>query len=78
MRRCKEQSRSPRWNGVALAVAEHLDLDVARLGEILLDVDAVVAERGLGLGGACLQAPCRFRPRAGATFMPRRRRLPPP
>ena len=37
-------------DGVALAVAHHLDFDVARLVEILLDVDAVVAEGGLGLG----------------------------
>ena len=36
-------------DGVALAVAEHLDLDVARLGQVLLDVDGIVAERGLGL-----------------------------
>ena len=33
---------------MALAVAEHLDLDVARLGEILLEIDRVVAERRLG------------------------------
>ena len=37
-------------NRVALAVAEHLDFDVARLFEILLDVNGVVAEGGLGLG----------------------------
>ena len=35
---------------IALAVAENLDLDVARLGEIFLDVDLVVAEGGLGFG----------------------------
>ena len=35
---------------VALTVAQHLDLDVARLGEVLLHVDLVVAEGGLGLG----------------------------
>ena len=35
---------------VALAVAEHLDLDVARLLEIFLDIDRVVAESSLGLG----------------------------
>ncbi len=35
---------------IALAVAENLDLDVARLGEILLHVDLVVAEGRLGLG----------------------------
>ena len=37
-------------DGVALAVAEHLDLDVARLLEVLLDIDRIVAEGGLGLG----------------------------
>ena len=36
-------------DGVALAVAEHLDLDVARLLQVLLHVDAVVAEGGLRL-----------------------------
>ena len=34
---------------VALAVGEHLDLDVARVLEELLHVDQVVAERGLRL-----------------------------
>ena len=33
---------------VALAVAEHLDFDMARRLEIFLHVDVVVAERGLG------------------------------
>ncbi len=37
-------------DGVALAVAEHLDFDVARPREIFLEVDGVVAEGGLGLG----------------------------
>ncbi len=37
-------------DGVALAVAQHLDLDMARLLEIFLDIDGVVAEIGLGLG----------------------------
>ena len=36
-------------NGVALGVAEHLNFDVARLGEIFLEIDGVVAEGGLGL-----------------------------
>ena len=61
-------------DGVALAVAEHLDLDVARLGEVLLEIDAVVAEGGLGLGARGLDAPCRAPRRVRATFMPR----PPP
>ena len=34
---------------IALPVAEHLNFDVPRLGQILLDVDAVVAERGFRL-----------------------------
>src|SRR6266568_9628634 len=37
-------------NGASLAVAEHLDLDMARPLQILLEVDRVIAERGLGLG----------------------------
>jgi hypothetical protein len=39
---------------VAVLVAQHLDLDVARLGDEFLDEDAVVAEGGFGLalGGA--------------------------
>src|SRR5262249_29406137 len=35
---------------VALAIAEHLHLDVARPLQVFLEVNAVVAERGLGLG----------------------------
>ena len=37
-------------HGAAPAVAEDLHLDVPRLAEVLLEVDLVVAERGLGLG----------------------------
>ena len=37
-------------DGLAVAVADHLDLDVARLAEIFLHVDGVVAEGGAGLG----------------------------
>ena len=37
-------------DGLALAVAEHLNLDVTRLFEIFLEIDGVVAERRLGLG----------------------------
>ena len=37
-------------DGMALAVAKHLDFDVARALEIFLDIDGVVAERGLGFG----------------------------
>ena len=32
-------------DGVAVAVAEHLEFDVARVGEIFFEVDGVVAER---------------------------------
>ena len=49
-RRWSEQSRSPRVHRVALAVAEDLDLDVARGGEVFLEIDLVVAEGCLGLG----------------------------
>ena len=37
-------------NGVALAVAKHLNFDVTRPLEIFLDVDGVVTEGGLGFG----------------------------
>ena len=58
----------------ALAVAEHLDLDMARRSEVLLDIDLVIAEGGLGFGLRGLQ--CGFESASGvrATFMPR----PPP
>src|SRR6478672_7444573 len=36
-------------DGLAVAVAEHLELDMARIAEIFLDIDGVVAERVLGL-----------------------------
>ena len=36
-------------DGVALAVAQHLDLDMAGMGEIFLEIDGVVAERGARL-----------------------------
>ena len=35
-------------HGAAVAEAEHLDLDVARLGDEALEVDGAVAERALG------------------------------
>ena len=37
-------------DGAAIAVAEHLDLDMTRTRKIFLEVDGIVAERGLGLG----------------------------
>ena len=48
-RRWIEQSRSNRCTHVAVRVAEHLDLDVARPEDRLLEVDGVVAEGALGL-----------------------------
>ena len=61
-------------DGVALAVAEHLDLDVARPLQIFLEIDRVVAEGGLGLGARgrerlreivrrCARPSCRVRRR---------------
>ena len=37
-------------DGMTLAVAEHLDFDMARALEIFLDIDDIVAKCGLGLG----------------------------
>ena len=42
----------PQVHEVAVRVAQHLDLDVARLLDVLLDEDAVVAEARLRLGAA--------------------------
>ena len=36
-------------DGAALAIAEHLEFDVARFRQVFLDVDGIVAERRLGL-----------------------------
>jgi hypothetical protein len=44
LRRCSEQSRSKQVHDVAVAVAEHLHLDVARAGDHLLEQDARVAK----------------------------------
>ena len=40
-------------DGVAIAVAEHLDFDVARIAEIFFDIDGGIAKRSLRLA-ACL------------------------
>ena len=61
-------------DGVALAVAEHLDFDVARLLEIFLEIDRVVAERRLALRCARWRARSERSSAVCATFMPR----PPP
>ena len=50
-RRWTEQSRSPRWTTVALPVGEHLDLDVARVLEVALQVHGGVGEELLALAG---------------------------
>ena len=46
-RRCIEQSRSPRIDGVAMLVGQHLDLDMARVLQKLLHVHHGIAEGGL-------------------------------
>ena len=45
-RRCTEQSRSPRCTTLPCCVAQHLDLDVPRVLEVLLHVHRPVAEGG--------------------------------
>ena len=59
---------------VALAVGQHLDLDVARVLEEFLHVDHVVAERGLGFGLGRRDRRCAGAPSVCTTRMPR----PPP
>ena len=54
-RRWTEQSRSPRWIDVAVAVGEDLDLDVARVGEVALEVDRRVGEELLALARGALE-----------------------
>ena len=61
-------------DGAALAVAHHLHFDVARLGEVFLDIDGVVAESGARLGAGGGERVRKARRRSCATFMPR----PPP
>ena len=61
-------------DGVALAVAEDLELDVARVAEIFLDIDGVVAERALGFGARLADLGLELVVRLVTTFMPR----PPP
>ena len=59
---------------VAVAVGQHLQLDMARPVEIFLDVDGVVAERGARLGAGDAERLLELVRRPRATFMPR----PPP
>ena len=60
-------------DGVAPAVAQHLDLDMARALQIFFQIDRVVAERGLGLGAGGGERDRKL-VLGCATFMPR----PPP
>ena len=53
-RRWIEQSRSKRCTMLPCAIAEHLDLDVARPEDRLLEVDGVVAEGALRLAPRAL------------------------
>ena len=59
---------------VAVLVAEHLELDVARRLDVLLDVDVADAEGGLGLALRGLHGACTSSAGARTTRMPR----PPP
>ena len=63
-------------DAVAVAVDRDLDLDVAVLVEPLLEVERVVAERGLRLRAADLERPIRARARCAPCACPCRRRRP--
>ena len=63
---------------VAVAVAEHLHLDVARAGDVFLDQHAVVAEGGRRLALAARRARRRNRPPRRPAACPCRRRRRPP
>ena len=65
-------------HGAALAVAQHLDLDVARLLEILLDIDIAIAEGRLGLRLRRLRRHSRARLRCARPSCRGRRRRPSP
>ena len=60
---------------VAVVVADDLELDVARVLEVLLDVDVAVAEGGLGLA---LRGPEQRRRSSSALRTTRMPRPPPP
>ena len=72
-RRCSEQSRSPRWTTLPLPSPTTWISMWRGLLQVLLDVDAVVAEGGLGLGARRPKALSRSSG-GRTTFMPR----PPP
>ena len=63
---------------VAVLVAEDLHFDVPRLLDVLLEVDAAVLERGLGLGSRLVERRESVRPRRGRRACRGRRRRPPP
>ena len=65
-------------NGPALSVAEHLDLDVARPAEILLQIDSVVAEGRLGFEPRIAERVHAARPDRSRPSCRGRRRPPPP
>ena len=54
-RRWTEQSRSPRWIELPWRVGEDLDLDVARVGQVALEVDRRVGEELLALARGALE-----------------------
>ena len=65
-------------DGVALAVAQHLDFDVARLFQIFFQIDGVIAERGFRLARAVASAVDNLPARARRpSCRGRRRPLPP-
>ena len=77
-RRWIEQSRSPRWIDVAVLVGEHLDLDVARVGQVALEVDGGVGEELLALARGALEGVLAACPRSARRGSPCRRRRPRP
>jgi hypothetical protein len=64
-------------DGFTIAVAEDLEFDVARIAEILLDIDRGVAESRLGLGPACCISVSSSSGRCTPSCRARRRRWPP-
>ena len=68
----------PRWTTLPWCVGEHLDLDVARVGQVALDVDRRVGEELLALARRALEGAPRARPRSARRGSPCRRRRPRP
>ena len=73
-RRCSEQSRSPRWTAPPLPSPKTWTSMWRGVDEVLLEIDLVVAEGGLGLGAGGLEGGLDLVGGAVASFMPR----PPP